>query len=738
MRHAAVLLFVVLLAGAASAAETETSATDLAAIARTVAPGLVKVEYTLQFDKGEGPSSHGRGPEMMMGGRFESWETSGPEEVIQEERPWELGGFLVAPTTVVAPDPVIHPRFVKSIAVRFGNETVQAEVSGYAIDQNAVFLTLAAPLKSAKPLTFDAAVKGPYFTAAYRRVEGAWTTVVAPMPTAVAVTEAGRQFGAGGHAGLAVDRIGRPVALLMRDELPLDDSWKGAPETWATLTAAGLRALLADLEARAAKGLPRVKLNFRSPKKTEGSRMYGPSRYSDRESATEMNVVGVLLRPTQVLVLANLQANSTARLEQIRVYAGPQPVTAKFAATLSNYGAFLVNLDQPLEGVLTASQVPVLDLRTTLLPAVEIRVQGEKLQSYFQHRRVQTVSLGWKQHLYPMGGGYGEECFLFDRTGALLAVPLAQRRKVAVTDRYGYRGDMTRLTALADLNEVFADLAKNTDVNNVPLTEEEENRIAWMGVELQGLNPELARINKVSDLTNDGSTGALVAYVYPNSPADKSGIKIGDILLRLHAEDQPKPIEVRAEDSMYGGRAFPWEQLDRVPEEYFDQIPQPWPSAESQLNRSLTDLGFGKKFVAEFFCQGTTKNLDFVVVQSPAHYDSGPRFKSAALGLTVRDLTYEVRRYFQKTDAEPGVIVSKIEPGSKASVAGVKPYEIITHVNDQPVMNVKDFERLAVGTGELRLSVKRMTLGRIVKVSMAGAATQPRTAPRPVPMPQDE
>jgi hypothetical protein len=35
--------------------------------------------------------------------------------------------------------------------------------------------------------------------------------------------------------------------------------------------------------------------------------------------------------------------------------------------------------------------------------------------------------------------------------------------------------------------------------------------------------------------------------------------------------------------------------------------------------------------------------------------------------------------------------VSKIEPGSRASVGGLKPYEIITHVNDRPIANVKAF-----------------------------------------------
>ena len=92
--------------------------------------------------------------------------------------------------------------------------------------------------------------------------------------------------------------------------------------------------------------------------------------------------------------------------------------------------------------------------------------------------------------------------------------------------------------------------------------------------------------------------------------------------------------------------------------------------------------------------------------------------KSKAVGVTVREMTYEVRRYFQKKPDDPGVIVSAVEPGSKAGVGGVRPYEIVTHVNGKPVKGVKDFEKLVKEQAELRLAVLRMTKGRLVKLRM--------------------
>ena len=131
----------------------------------------------------------------------------------------------------------------------------------------------------------------------------------------------------------------------------------------------------------------------------------------------------------------------------------------------------------------------------------------------------------------------------------------------------------------------------------------------------------------------------------------------------------------------------------------------------------------GTKYTAEIAVDGKVEQKQFDVVPSPSHFGSAPRYKSDALGMTVRDMTFEVRRYMQRSPQDPGVVISKIEPGGRASVAGLKPYEIITHVNDQPANNVSDFQRLCKGSEELRLSVKRMTRGRIVKIKVP--ATDP-------------
>ena len=681
-------------------------------IAEAIAPSLVRVEYTLQHDKGESPKGSGWSERCPNCGRHHGVSAETP---ITEERPLESRGFLLSPTRVISPDMMMHRRFIKDIAVRFGEQVVKAKPAAFAKDHTAIFLDLAEPLKEAKPLAFDTKAKPPYMAVTYAHTNGAWTTSVESLGMTVSVTEWGRKFRAAPSYSLIVDKKGVPVGMCMKDELPIDDSWKGSPLKWPAYTAKEVEGLLADIEARSGSGLLRVALSFRSPKKRPGF-----DRYSrGEEEKTERNVLGMLMDRETILVLVNLKPKVTARLQRVLVHPPKgKPVAAKFQHSLKDYGCFVAKLEKPLDGAAKLSMRRITEHHNIMLPAAEIKLQGEKRVVYHVRTRIASYDIGWRRKTFPTVAGRDDGLFLFDPSGDLVALPVIRRPKAAIGRDWD--SGRTTLTPASHLKEVFADLAKNADPSNVPLTEAEENRLAWLGVVMQRLNKELARVNNVSDQTRDGKTGGLISYVYPGSPADKAGIKVGHILLRLHVKDRPRPIEVMLGSYGSGDRPFPWDRYDTVPEQYYDQIPQPWPPAEHAFTRALTDLGFGKKYEAEFSADGKAFRKEFTVVASPTHYNSAKRHKDKTLGLTVADLTYEVRRYFQKKPGDPGVIVAKIEPGSKASVSGLKPYEIITHVNDKPVGNVKDFEKLIAGQTELRLAVKRMTRGRVVKIKMDG------------------
>jgi S1-C subfamily serine protease len=685
---------------------------------------FVIVEYTLQYDKGEAPQGSAFTERCPFCGEYHSEDL---DEILKDERPLERPGILIDATHVVAQDMQLHPRFVKEIKVRRFDSgrsdgksalRVGATISAYPKQQNAIILELSGKLEGAKPATFDTGRNGPFSALWLDDGDGRWAAGVQSFGGGLIISNGKPVFI--GPRGLIVDKEGIAVGISTGLEMPADGSWKADPAKWPAWSAGEMKESLANVESRASRGIVPVTLNFRSPKVTAGSEQF--SDRHDEQDSTVKHVLGVVADEHTVLVLSDLKPSVTARLERIRLQTEP-PTEAKFKASLKDYGILVATTDSPLTGGPPLSRADVVDLRGAVIAAADILMQGEKRVEYVQPRRIAGYSIGWHGNTYPEFPGPTKSLFLFDPEGALLAIPVVRRARTGAEDRYST--EEPTVTPVAQLSRVLASLPQNIESNNTPLTEEQENRLAWLGVELQAMTQELARANSVSDQTNDGDTGALVTFVYPESPAAKAGVEQGWVLLRIDVAAQPKPIDVRVDQDRFGGQQFPWDRLDGASEQIFDRIPTPWPDVENSLIRSLTDLGFGTKYVAEFYHDGKVDKKEFAVTQGPASYASAAKYKHIGLGVTVRNLTYEVRRYMQKKDEDPGVVIGKIEMGSKASIAGLKPYEVITHVNDQPVLNVQDFERLAKDQTELRLSVQRMTKGRIVKITLSPRSAAP-------------
>ena len=696
---------------------------EQSAITKILAPSLVRVEYTLQYDKGETAELRGWVRLCPNCGAYHPIYDG--ESIVTEERPLEIAGYLIDATIVASTDPMIQSRFLKTIQVVYDDQIVDAKIHAYAKEQNMMLVKLKKPLPGTKPLVFQPETKGPYYLLSHELLNGTWTTNLQSLGSAkISQTQDGHSFRSLPSDGIIAARDGTVVGLRLMNQLPLDDSWKGSLPNNSFLDVTQMEKLESKIQKIADQALLRTRLNFRSPKKSSRFDRYElMNRYGDdgeEKSTTERNTVSILFAPDMVLILEKLNTKTTARLEKITVFAAQnEPVQARFVGTLKDYGGLIAKLEKSLSAPIVFSAKNIRAYRDRLLPALEVRIQGDKRVTYYQHQRIPQFETGWRRQIFPqLMSERGKRLFLFDEDLQLITLPITKRTKVSEADRWSY--NEPKMFASKYLHEVLHNVTDHFDPSIVPLSEAEENRLAWMGVVLQGLNPELARVHKISDLTKNGQSGALVSYVYPDSPAAQAGIEPGAIFLRLHVEDQPKPLEVKFERENIFGANFPWDRLDEVPEQYLADMPSPWPSAENSFTRALTNIGFDKKFILEYIQDEESKKKEFKVAQSPPHYDSAPRYKCESLGMTVRDLTYEVRRYFQKQSDDPGVIVSKIEPGGKASVSGIKPYEIITQINDQPVKTVKDFETLIQGQKELRFSVKRMTKGRVVKIKMPG------------------
>ncbi len=706
--HKFAVLIVIAFASTAPAAEPDAGARRK--IVEKAAASLVRIEYRVKYDKGDQPSALNFATKCSSCGDLHA--EVDLSDYVKEERPVVTAGFLIGDGTVVGKDLLIHPRFIESIAVAHADDRVAARIDGVAVDRPAVRLVLERPLKKAAAVESAKQPATPRYAVGYAQKDGRWHARLSEFTPSFSIRDDGTWTCPLTADQLIVDAQGNAITATFADGAP-EDGWSIAPSAWTFVADSELNQRLASFSAATESGLVRVALSFRSPRKTESLFSFTAN---EEDAATEQNAIGVIVAARRLLVLSNLKPRSTARLKRILVHL-PDGTTAKagFEASLRDYGAFTATTESDLSPAVSLLSGSIEELANRLLMFAMIEMKGENRVAYHQHGRISSFSRRWGDRLFPSINASEGAWFIFTQDGALACFSIDRRQKVSVEEQYST--DESVLMPANALAGVLADPARHGDPQNVPLTEEEENRIAWLGVEMQAMDSELARANRVSDRTRDGAIGGMVSHVYPGSPAEEAGIQPGDILLALHVPGEPKPLDITTEDDGYGGN-FPWERWDELPEQYFDSVSRPWPSADSTLAQSLTRLGFGRPFELELFRDGDVKRLPMTVTQSPPHYDSAAKHKNKALGITVRNLTYEVNRYFQRSADEPGLIISRIEPGSKASVAGLKPFEIITHVNDEPVHTAKQFKQLVKGQESLRLAIKRMTRGRIVRITL--------------------
>ncbi len=692
-------------AGRLAADEGEEGTAPAIAAAKSLEDSFAHVEVTLRYDEGQPPSTIGSGRREYA-------------SLVQEERPLDLAGIVLAPDRVLTLDPQLHPRFVAGITVSLRGQRVPAKPVAWAANGDAVVLALEKPLEGAKPLAFDAAGKPPYRAVYHGRSEGLWVTVVGTALQRVTVDEEGRATADAWSPAVLLDAAGKPVGVTTDSSVPLDGAWKGSPLSWPLVTAEERERLVARTEAAANAALLRVHVRLRSPKADGGGRSPFSYRSDSKGDETERNAVGVLVDDRRVLVLESMDAKATARIESIEVHAQDgEAVPATFVGSYRYFGALLVETARALPGRVSLDTTPMRRHREHLLLGARLEIQGERRVLHCSHYRVSSFEEGWRRQVLPSVSDAADH-FLFDREGALVALPVA--RRLPEQEEYRWRRSSEEVLLPAEyVAALVADLAANADPANVPVPAEREDRLAWLGVETQKLDRDLARANGVSHLTRDGETGALVSYVYEGSPAQNAKIEAGAVLLRIHAPDRPKPIDVSAsEDPMSSFRGM-FEGMEDFEERFGDRMGgmHPWPSGDNEVNRTLTQIGFGKTVTIEYAVGGEVKKAEMTVAEGPIHFEAAPLHKSEEIGATVKDLTYEVRRYYQLDAALPAVIVSKVERGERAAVAGLRRFDIVLRVNDQPVADAAAFGKAVAATGELRLTVKDKLKERVVKIA---------------------
>jgi serine protease Do len=185
-----------------------------------------------------------------------------------------------------------------------------------------------------------------------------------------------------------------------------------------------------------------------------------------------------------------------------------------------------------------------------------------------------------------------------------------------------------------------------------------------LGVTIQSVNQELA-----DSFGLKKPQGALVAAVEPKSPADKAGIKTGDIILGVDGRDVENSIE---------------------------------------LPRVIGDSRPGTQVKLKIWREGQTKEISASLGEMPAEklakadIETG-KLNPSKLGVAVRPLTQEERG---QIDSEGGLLVEQAE--GPAARAGVQAGDVILAFNNQPVKSVDQLRRLVdKSRGAVALLIQR-------------------------------
>jgi serine protease Do len=203
----------------------------------------------------------------------------------------------------------------------------------------------------------------------------------------------------------------------------------------------------------------------------------------------------------------------------------------------------------------------------------------------------------------------------------------------------------------------------------------------YLGATIAPVTPELAQEFKAPD-----TSGALVQDVSPGSPAAKAGLKPGDIVRKFNGQTVGDSAELLA---------------------------------------MVASTPPGTPVTLELLRNGQPQTVTVTLEQRPANlaYAGGASRspnQGALRGVTVQNLTSDLRRQLGVPSETHGVVVTEIDPGSPAAQY-LTQGDIIMSINRHDVNSVADFNKLAA-------DAKGQTLLRIMRQGQAAFVVIPDQA----------
>lgn len=169
----------------------------------------------------------------------------------------------------------------------------------------------------------------------------------------------------------------------------------------------------------------------------------------------------------------------------------------------------------------------------------------------------------------------------------------------------------------------------------------------FIGVTLQPIDKNLAQSFDLKKIQ-----GALISDVSPESPADKAGLKQGDVVLKYDGKDI---------------------------------------ATISALRNAVSLMKPGSRMTLTVLREGREIRIPLTIGTFPEEEETAAA-KTNQLGIEVQPLTPDIARNLGYIDLE-GVVVGKVKPSSAAALAGIKQGTLIVAINHTKINSVEAFNQ---------------------------------------------
>jgi serine protease Do len=217
---------------------------------------------------------------------------------------------------------------------------------------------------------------------------------------------------------------------------------------------------------------------------------------------------------------------------------------------------------------------------------------------------------------------------------------------------------------------------------------------SYLGVEAQQITPQMAKALSLPASVGNPPSGALVASVSQDSPADKAGVKPGDVITEINGQKVENPRDLAI------------------------KVAGITPDTQAKLN--VLRNGSPQTLTARLARLGRES-------AGASGGGTGQPDNQGSIGVSLAALTPDLRQQLGIDESVHGVVVQAVRSGSPADQAGIRPGDVIVQVGNQAVGSPREAVNAvhaALKTDQsVALRILRDGRGVFVAVSPSGSGS---------------